>query len=303
MLERLEAAGRQLLALAQLRQGRALLLLPALVLAVIVDGLVAGEAELAGAGAEAMGPGGDGDAEAVVARVLHLTRHEAVPDEAVELILVRCQVRAHALRRQEHIAGADGLVGVLGPGLRLVLPRLLRRIVVAEAVPDQLVRVPLGLGADAQGVRSHIGDEAHGALAGDVHALVELLGHGHGAPRRHVQLIGRLLLHGGGGEGGRGGALLSGALDAVHPEGQAAQLLLDGLHLGLGLRLGLLAVPAIVGRLEGLAARGLQHGVQRPVFLGLEFADLAVPVIHHAGGNALDAARREATADLLPHDR
>jgi hypothetical protein len=41
-------------------------------------------------------------------------------------------------------------------------------------------------------------------------------------------------------------------------------------------------------------------GVQRPVLLGPEGLDLPVPVVHHAGGHRLDAARREAPADFLP---
>ena len=60
-----------------------------------------------------------------------------------------------------------------------------------------------------EGVGTHIGDQTHGALALNVHAFIELLGDGHSAPGRHIQLAGGLLLEGRGGEGRCGLALLA----------------------------------------------------------------------------------------------
>ena len=83
-------------------------------------------------------------------------------------------------------------MGVLGAGLGLVAVGL--GVIVTVAAGDEGLGRGQGLLADPQGVGTHIGDEAHGALALDVHALVQLLGDGHGAAGGHVQLAGRLLL-------------------------------------------------------------------------------------------------------------
>ena len=85
-------------------------------------------------------------------------------------------------------------MGVLGPGLGLVLPGHVGAIGRAVAGLYQLAGLGLGLVGDTQRVGTHIGDQTHGALAGDVHALIQLLGNGHGPTGRHIQLAGGLLL-------------------------------------------------------------------------------------------------------------
>ena len=52
----------------------------------------------------------------------------------------------------------------------------------------------------------------------------------------------------------------------------------------------------------GLAQTGKFH-IQRPVFPGLECPDFILPIHHHAGGNGLDTACRQAPAHLLPQQR
>ena len=44
------------------------------------------------------------------------------------------------------------------------------------------------------GVSTHVRDEANAAIGADFHALVELLGNTHGAPRVEAELACRLLL-------------------------------------------------------------------------------------------------------------
>ena len=193
VLEGCKAGGRDLLALGQRRKGRFLLLL-VVVAALLVDGGVAGEFQVAGGTAQGVVAGGDLHGDAVVDGVGHLAGQKAAPDQAVEPVLLLRQVGLHPLRRQGRVGGADGFVGVLRAGLGLVDTG--RGGVIGRAVAgvDQLLGLRLRLVGDAQGVGTHVGDQTHGALAGDVHALIELLGDGHGAAGRHVQLAGCLLL-------------------------------------------------------------------------------------------------------------
>ena len=126
-----------------------------------------------------MGACADLHADAVVDGIGHLAGQEAAPDQAVQPVLLTGQGR---------IGGADGLVGVLRSGLGLIDAGGCGVIALAVAGADDIPGLGLGLRRDAEGVGTHVGDEAHGALAGDIHALVQLLGDGHGAAEGHVQL-------------------------------------------------------------------------------------------------------------------
>ena len=77
---------------------------------------------------------------------------------------------------------------VLRAGLRLILARRLGAVIRTVAPIDEVARRGLRLLGDAQRVGTHVGDQAHRALARDVDALIELLGDGHRAPGRHVEL-------------------------------------------------------------------------------------------------------------------
>ena len=193
MLQGRKAHRRHLLALLQRRQGRVLLLL-VVVPALLIYGGIAGEFQVAGGAPQGMGTGGDLHGDAVIHGVGHLAGQEAAPDQSVETVLLRRQVALHLLRRQRRVGGTDGLVGVLGSGLGLVLPGYSGAIGRAVAGLYQLAGLGLGLVGDTQRVGTHIGDQTHGALAGDVHALIQLLGDGHGPTGRHIQLAGGLLL-------------------------------------------------------------------------------------------------------------
>ena len=237
------------LALAQVGQGGANGGL-ALLLGLHIHGGEAGEFQAGVGGTEQMGGSGDINGHAVVSGVGHLTGDEPAPDELVQLVLLRRQTLAHSVRVQVHIRGTDGLVGVLSAGLGLEGAGGLRIKFRAIVVDD------IGLGSlqrivrEPQGVGTHIGDKTDCALTGDVDALVELLGDGHGAAGSHVQLPAGLLLEGGGGEGGRRLALLFRPADAGDHKGVGLDVLQDGVHLLLiGKLLFLFALPVVV-RLE-----------------------------------------------------
>ena len=247
--------------------------------------------------------GADLHAEGVVYGVLHLTCQKAAPNQAIELILLRGKIPADALGGQGHIAGTDGLVGILRCALGLILAGLGRIVALAVALHDKVLCRRLRLGRDAERVGTHVGNETHRAHTCNVHAFIELLGNRHGAAGRHVHLAGGLLLQGGGGKGRRGGALLIAALDGGNGKGRTLQRLGDLADFFLVGQLLLLAAHAVIMCLKGGGQLLLQQGVQRPVLLGHEFCNLAVAVIHHAGRHTLHATCRQAGTDLLPHNR
>ena len=296
MLAGCEVLQLQGVPLLELRQGRLLLLL-LLVLAFFINGGVTREFQAGGAGPEVVAAGLDLHGHAVVHGVGHLAGHEAAPNQAVEPVLLPGEVGFQILRGPADVAGADGLVGVLGIGLGLIAVGF--GVGVPVAAQDKALGLRQGLLGKAQGVGTHIGDKAHGALPGDVHALIELLGDGHGPPGGHAQLPGGLLLHGGGGEGRRGAPLLVGALHALHREGGVFRLPDHRVHLGLAFQLRLLPVLPVVAGGKGLVAAQEVH-VQGPVLLRLEGLDFPLPVVHHPGGHGLDPPGGEAPADLFP---
>ena len=299
VLQGCETGGRHRLALRQRRQGGFLLLL-VVVPALLIHGGVAGELQIAGGAPQGVCPGADLHGDAVIDGVRHLARQKAAPDQPVQPVLLGGKVALHLLRRQRRVGGADGFVGILCPRLRLVLAGCIRIVRVTVARADQLLRLRLRLVGNTQGVGTHIGDQTHGALAGNVHALIELLGDGHGAAGCHVQLAGRLLLQAGGGKGRRGAALLVGALHGFHREPLLLQLLHDALGIRLVLRLVLFAVHTVVMGGEGRGGVVLQVNVQRPVFLGHEIRDLLFPLRHQPDSYGLDTPCGQPAPYLLP---
>ena len=288
------------LSLPEGRQGRGPLLL-LLVLPLLVDGGIARELQTRRRGSEIVPSRPDVHRYGVIDRVGHLTGQEAAPDQTVEVVLLPGQVLLHLFRRPLHVAGTDRLVGVLGVALRLVPPGRLRAVRLPVAGGDEAPCGGDGLFGQTQGVGPHIRDEPHGPLALDLHAFIKLLGDGHGAPGRHVQLPGRLLLEGGRGEGRGRTALLLPALHLRHGERLSLRLPDDRVHVVPRMQFAFLAVGAVPAGQEGL--RGVaQLRVQGPVFLRLERLDLPLPVVHHPRGHGLDPSRREAPADLLPQE-
>ena len=288
-----------------LRQGRqgGLLLLLVVVLALFIHGGIPGKFQAGGTGAEAVSRGVDLHGHAVIHGVGHLAGHKAAPHQLIEPVLLTGQALFQVLRRPVHVTGADGLVGVLGIGLGLVVVGPLGGIVLlAVAAHNKVLGGGNGLLADAEGVSTHIGDQAHGALALNVHALVQLLGDGHGAAGGHGQLPAGLLLHGGGGKGRGRRAVLVRPLHGFHGKGGVFRLLYHGFHLSGGFQFRLFAVLPVIPGGKGLFFHIVsgENGVQGPVLLRLEILDLPIPVVHHPGSHGLDPACGQAPLDLLP---
>lgn len=66
----------------------------------------------------------------------HKARHEALPDEIVELILIRGQGVLDALGGYRRICGADSLVAVLRVGSGFIIAGLVGQILLAEKLLD-----------------------------------------------------------------------------------------------------------------------------------------------------------------------
>ncbi len=132
----------------------------------------------------------------------HLAGQGALPDEFVEPGLIGGEMGLEFLGGAPDGGGPHRLVGLLGVlGLGLVDARPGRQVVGAVAFADEAADLVQGLIGQVDGVGTHVGDEPYRAAA-DVHALVELLGDAHGALGGEAELARRLLLQGGGDEGG-----------------------------------------------------------------------------------------------------
>lgn len=140
------------------------------------------------------------DHHVIIDGVCHLARRKAAPDQAVQAVLLRREILFHALRREIHVARADGFVRVLRARLGLIAAGFAVIVLLAVKAADKAARGGHGFLGKAQRVGTHIRDKADRAFAGDIHAFVELLRDAHRAPRRESQTAARLLLQRGGDE-------------------------------------------------------------------------------------------------------
>ena len=133
-------------------------------------------------------PRADGvDLHRVIPCVRHLAGHKAAPDQLVQPVLFLGQVVLDALRVKAHVAGTDRFVRVLRAFLLAETAGRSGVIRDAVAVGNQFPGRRQRLFRQAQGVGTHIGNQAHGAFPTDFHTLIELLRDRHGAPRRHIE--------------------------------------------------------------------------------------------------------------------
>ena len=256
------------------------------------------------------GPGGgegrDVDRCALEFGRFHLARDGADPDQLVQPGLLGLEMASNLGGQAAHVGRTDRLVRLLGILLLgHVFPRRGRHIGVAIFGCDHAAGGGDRLGGHVDAVGAHIGDEAN-RLAAGVDALIQPLGHLHGAGGGHAELAAGLLLQRRGGEGRGRIAPRRLGLDAGDREPGGLEIVAEG--LGLLRRpdvqpCDLAAVGAGQPGVEGRPGRRRQGGDQRPVFTGDEGLDLALAVANEAQRHRLHAAGRPGTGELAPQHR
>ena len=243
--------------------------------------------------------GGDLGLDGVLHAIRHQARHEAQPDEIVKLKLFRRQAVLDHGGGQLRVGGAHGLVPVLRVGALLEIARLIGQEFVAVGGTDIVAALLSRLIGNAQGVRSHIGDQTHGAVSFDRDALIQLLRDLHRAGGLEVQPARSLLLHGGGGEGRRRAFFartLFDGTDRVFRPVQPGDVAV-GLVFVFQLDFAVFIADKVGG--EHTARRRNQLGVERPVLLRYEVVDLIFLVDNQPHRHALHPAGGKPAADLL----
>ena len=250
--------------------------------------------------------------DALPARVCHLRRDRALPDQVVQTELVAAQLVAHVVRRSEHVAGrTDRFVRFL---------RVLHAARVAAGLLGDRVRA-----VHLDRLRARGGDgrvrQRHrvGPHVRDVAVLVQRLRNSHRAVRAESKLARGLLLQGRRHEGSSRRATPRLLLDAAHAEVGAVERRRQAAR-GLLVQtrdVGRLQRAALVEVLAGREARAVErHELSgEPAVAGFERA-FDIPVGSRAEPDAralsldqdprrhgLHAPRREARHDLLPEDR
>ena len=239
----------------------------------------------------------------IVDGIFHLRGDEPVPDQLVKPVLVLRQIALDQLRIERDIARADCFVSVLRVCLGLVAPGLTGVVFFAVAAADDFSRSGKGFFGNTKRVRSHIGDETHGAFFSQLDAFIELLGKHHRALRGQIQLSRRLLLQARGDKRRRGIFPALGLLDAADGKGFSRDLRENLIHILTTAEIIFLRVAVIA---RGKAA-GLSHTVELrvdgPVFLRLEGADLIFAVDDHARRDRLHTTGGKTAPDLFPEQR
>src|SRR5690606_3103439 len=186
----------------------------------------------------------------------HLARHEALPDERIELELLGREVLRDAVGRARGIGRTDALVralrGVILAGREE--PRPVGEEVLVEVRREVLARRGGRRLRHAYVVGAHVRDETDRALGlPELDALVEVLRETHRALRAEAELLRRLLLERARLERRLGVLAALTALDARDVERLAAgEVLHDRLRRRLVVDLGLHAVEVMELRGEAL---------------------------------------------------
>ena len=232
----------------------------------------------------------------------HLRGEGAVVDQFIEPVLVAGERGLDQLGGIAGVGGADGLVRVLRVLAALVDVGLGGQVLGRIILGDVLARGGQRLVGQAGGVGTDVGDQTHGALALDVHALVEHLRDLHGLFRGEGQLAHGLLLQVRGGKGRRRVLFALASLDGGDGVALAAQRGNGVICLPLRGDVVLFVAGADVFCVEFLRAVGELTG-DGPVFLRHECVDLGLAVHDHARGHGLHAAGGQTLAHLGPQQR
>ena len=229
----------------------------------------------------------------------------------------RCQIRRYRrsssglsdARERVRVAPearrADRLVRLLGAlRLRLVDAALGHRVRLAEALADDVAGLAHRDAGDRGRVGPHVGDEPDVAV-GRVDALVQALGDRHRPLRAEAELAARLLLERRGRERRRRAALLGARRRSCVTTGLQRRAAPSAWRSAVASSPTSRASPSIrtSSAANVVAGRGREERLERPVLAGGERVDLALALDDEADGDRLDAAGRQAAADLAREQR
>ncbi len=237
-------------------------------------------------------------------RGLHLARDELVPDERVELQLVRCEVFLDRVRRTRRIRGTHSLVCFLSTlRLRLVDVRLVRKVLVAIELRDHLATRSDRVVGNARRVGTHVGDQTNLTVGARFDTFVQLLRDHHGLARTEAKHRRRLLLQLTGRERRSWATRLRLDFETRELEQLIADLFDDRLRGGL---VEVLVDAHVTDALElGREADAIHLEVRgdAPVLFLNERADLFLALDDEPHGHRLNATGGEPLRDLLPEQR
>ena len=255
------------------------------------------------------------------ARIGHLRRHRALPDQLVDAQFVGVEIPLEVLRRQPEVGRADRLVRflrVLHAGLIAARARV---VLLAEHLADDARRLVQRLVAERGRIRPVIGDEALDLAAANLHALEQPLRDLHRPLRREAELAAGFLRERGGGERRRRAFDARLRLDRGHLPGQVPEqpcgerlrsALIEQADIGVGerarARVEVLArgEPHVADARERgreLASLTRQPGLEVPVAARPERPARLFAFHQQPHRHALHAAGAQPGGHLLPQHR
>ena len=257
------------------------------------------------------------DGDGVEHRVTHLRGDGALPDERIELELIRdracsrCPPARWPRRSGEWLRALPARSSI--SSCRRAALRPLRRAVELRGDFTDLAH---GFVRERHGVRAHIGDEADGAFA-DVHAFIELLREAHGAAGVEAELARGFLLQRRRGERRRRIAAPLLAIDGEHASEPSASPEAPALRAALiSVCSTSRAEPAFTKLncstfvpLYSMSFSGKRCSVCSPSPSSVQYScgtnarDLFFALADHAQRGALHAAGGEAAPHFLPEQR
>src|ERR1700674_451323 len=248
--------------------------------------------------------GADIDARLGEARRGHLAGREALPDQPIQPEQVGREIGAERIRCAFDVGRPDRLVRILdralGLELHLVAASIGRPVLLGDEASSRRARIV----RDAEGGGAHVRDQAHGPLAAELDAFVELLRQAHRPVRLHPQPVRCILLQRARFVGRRRIPHAVFGLNREHLVAGAFELRHDLIDLAFfgEVELFLAAQLAVQTRAED-ALRQVdlgEHRVERPRFDRNELFDLLFPLADQPDRDRLHAARAQALSNLLP---
>ena len=233
----------------------------------------------------------------------HLRRHEALPDQLVQLEHIVVEKAPHVFRRARNIGRTNRFVRFLRVFLRLVEIRLFRQVALAVARSDLVAHLGERVGGDVHRIRAHVGDQRDRAFVSQLDAFIESLRQRHGALRRVAQAVVGGLLQLRSREGRRREAALFLLRDARNLPDRMIDRGENSLRLGLVGNFDVLAVVLDELGFKRRRLAGAEQRVNRPIFLGDERANLALALDDQPQRHGLHASGGKSAANLVPQQR